>query len=188
MINSNSKKKLRSPPLLTCEINALDNTQSRSSLITFLIIIIIYNSIIYLRNLLKLTMEGGAKKDGIPIAVLKNPVHQMMIFEEKVHKEQHFQRKQAPREYTINPFTMAVISDKPNYVTPKEPFMTKPIGQSKETAVTSAVDDVVDRAFRLEAMRRKIQSAGLQPRQKYPFAQTSSQEVGWNINPLVPQS
>jgi FAM183A and FAM183B related len=47
---------------------------------------------------------------------------------------------------------------------------------------------VVDRAFRLEAMKRKIQSAGLQPRQKYPFAQTSSQEVGWLVNPLVPQS
>ena len=49
-------------------------------------------------------------------------------------------------------------------------------------------DDVVDRAFRLDAMRRKIQSAGLQPRQKYPYAQTSNQEIGWYSNPLVPQN
>jgi len=49
-------------------------------------------------------------------------------------------------------------------------------------------DDVVDRAFRLEAMKRKIQTASMQPRQKYPVAQTSNQEVGWYLNPLVPKS
>ena len=37
-------------------------------------------------------------------------------------------------------------------------------------------------------MRRKIQSAGLQPRQKYPYAMTSNQEIGWYANPLVPQN
>lgn len=52
----------------------------------------------------------------------------MMIFEEKVHKEMSFQRGYKEREYTINPFTMAVVSDKPNYVTPKEPFKTKTVG------------------------------------------------------------
>ena len=49
-------------------------------------------------------------------------------------------------------------------------------------------DDVVDRAFRLDAMRRKIQSANMQPRQKYPHAMTSNQEIGWYANPLVPQN
>jgi hypothetical protein len=83
----------------------------------------------------------------------------MMIFEEKVHKEVAFQRTQKGREYTINPFTMAVISDKPNYVTPKQPFLEKPHG-SRVTEIP-ANDDVVDRAFRLDAMKRKIQSAGL---------------------------
>ena len=34
-------------------------------------------------------MEGGAKKED-KNAHLKNPVHQMMIFEEKVHKEVKF--------------------------------------------------------------------------------------------------
>ena len=98
----------------------------------------------------------------------------MMIFEEKVHKEMNFQRGYQKREYTINPFTMAVISDKPNYVTPKEPFMTKPAGANKNALATPAGDDVVDRAFRLEAMKRKIQTAGMQPRQKYPIAQTTN--------------
>ena len=83
----------------------------------------------------------------------------MMIFEEKVHKEVAFQRTQKGREYTINPFTMAVISDKPNYVTPKQPFLEKPHG-SRVTDIP-ANDDVVDRAFRLDAMKRTIQSAGL---------------------------
>ena len=74
----------------------------------------------------------------------------MMIFEEKVHKEQAFQKTQkGNREYTINPFTMAVISDKPNKVTPAQPFAA-----AKNEA--AANDDIVDRAFRLEAMRRKI--------------------------------
>ncbi len=59
---------------------------------------------------------------------------------------------------------MAVISDKPNYVTPKDPFMTKPAGANKNALEAIAGDDVVDRAFRLEAMRRKIQTAGMQPR------------------------
>jgi hypothetical protein len=52
----------------------------------------------------------------------------MMIFEEKVHKEVAFQKTMPQREYTINPFTMAVVSEKPNHVTPNQPFMTKPIG------------------------------------------------------------
>lgn len=52
----------------------------------------------------------------------------MMIFEEKVHKEVTFQKTLAPREYTINPFTMAVVTEKPNQVTPSQPFMTKPVG------------------------------------------------------------
>ena len=58
-----------------------------------------------------------------------NPVHVMMIFEEKVKREVNFQRTQPGREYTINPFTMAVISEKPNHVTPGAPFLTKPVGQ-----------------------------------------------------------
>jgi len=51
-----------------------------------------------------------------------------MIFEEMVHKEVNFLKTQKGREYTVNPFTMAVISDKPNYVTPKQPFLDKPPG------------------------------------------------------------
>ena len=48
------------------------------------------------------------------------------------------------------------ITDKPNYITPQNPF--------KEAKTDNLHDDVCDRAFRLDAMRRKIQSAGLQPR------------------------
>ena len=52
---------------------------------------------------------------------------------------------------------MAVISDKPNHVTPAQPFLNKPVGQPTDAVNTAPVnDDVVDRAFRLEAMRRKI--------------------------------
>lgn len=72
------------------------------------------------------------------------------------------------------------ITEKPNHITPANPF--------KVTKLDSLNDDVVDRAFRLDAMRRKIQSAGLQPRQKYPYAMTANQEIGWYSNPLVPQN
>jgi hypothetical protein len=76
--------------------------------------------------------EAAKKASGDPKNPPRyNPVQTMMIFEEKVHKEQNFQRGYKSREYTINPFTMAVISEKPNYVTPKEPFMTKPAGANK---------------------------------------------------------
>jgi hypothetical protein len=64
---------------------------------------------------------------------------------------------------------MPVITEKPNQVTPSDPFKAK-----NKTSNAPGTDDVVDRAFRLEAMRRQIQSANLQPRQKYPFAQTSN--------------
>jgi len=37
-------------------------------------------------------------------------------------------------------------------------------------------------------MKRKIQTASMQPRQKYTHMQTSNQEIGWFINPLVPQN
>jgi hypothetical protein len=46
---------------------------------------------------------------------------------------------------------MAVISDKPNLVTPAQPFHNK---NSKKDEKIPVNDDVVDRAFRLEAMRR----------------------------------
>ena len=48
------------------------------------------------------------------------------------------------------------ITEKPNHITPQHPY--------KDKKVDSLNDDVVDRAFRLDAMKRKIQSAGLQPR------------------------
>ena len=75
-------------------------------------------------------------------------------------------------------FIVNNISEKPNHITPSHPY--------KKVAVDNLHDDVVDRAFRLDAMRRKIQSAGLQPRQKYPYAQTANQDIGWYSNPLVP--
>ena len=59
-------------------------------------------------------------------------------------------------EYSINPFSMQNITEKPNHVTPKQPFRT--------TKSDDLIDDRVDRAFRLDAMRRKIVTAGLQPR------------------------
>lgn len=130
----------------------------------------------------KRALAGDAKKEGKNV----NPVQHMMIQEEIIHKEVAFQRTQAQREYTINPFTMALVSEKPNHVTPKDPFKTQK--QSDKAKEVPLNDDVVDRAFRLEAMRRKIQSAAMQPRQKYPFAQTSSQEVGWNATPLIKKS
>lgn len=78
-----------------------------------------------------------------------NPVQKQKIFEEMVHKEVAYQRTQAQREYTLNPFTMPVISEKPNQVTPSEPFKAK-----NKTSDAPGTDDVVDRAFRLETMRR----------------------------------
>lgn len=46
-------------------------------------------------------------------------------------------------------------------------------------------DDPVDKAFKLDAMRRKIQIGGMIPRQKYAFPQTSSQEIGWETTPQI---
>ena len=51
---------------------------------------------------------------------------------------------------------MQNITEKPNHVTPANPY--------KLVKVDNLQDDVVDRAFRLNAMKRKIQSASLQPR------------------------
>ena len=48
---------------------------------------------------------------------------------------------------------MINLPDKPNHITPANPF--------KQVKTDNLNDDVVDRAFRLDAMRRKIQSAGL---------------------------
>eukprot|EP00347_Sterkiella_histriomuscorum_P020538 403337423 len=112
--------------------------------------------------------------------VLKNPVHQQKIFEEFVRKEKNYSHRNRTEEYTINPQTITNITEKPNHITPQHPY--------KDKKVDSLNDDVVDRAFRLDAMKRKIQSAGLQPRQKYPHAMTSNQEIGWYNNPLVPQN
>ena len=77
-----------------------------------------------------------------------NPVHKMKIYEEVVYKEQKFSHKNRTNEYSINPFSMAKISDKPNQITPAHPF--------KKTTTDTLQDDVVGRAFRLDAMRRKI--------------------------------
>lgn len=44
--------------------------------------------------------------------------------------------------------TVQNIAEKPNHITPANPY--------KEVKMDSLHDDVVDRAFRLDAMRRKI--------------------------------
>ena len=85
-----------------------------------------------------------------------NPVHKMMVFEETVKKETQFLDKNGTKEYTINPFTMARDTEKPNQITPANPY--------KIVKTDTLHDDIVDRAFRLDAMRRKIQGANLQPR------------------------
>ena len=46
-------------------------------------------------------------------------------------------------------------------------------------------DDPVDRAFKLDSMRRKIQTGGMVPRQKYSFPQTSNQDIGWDVSPSL---
>eukprot|EP00997_Jenningsia_sp_PLL12_P009136 NODE_6039_length_535_cov_61.061728_g5287_i0.p1 GENE.NODE_6039_length_535_cov_61.061728_g5287_i0~~NODE_6039_length_535_cov_61.061728_g5287_i0.p1 ORF type:complete len:157 (-),score=38.32 NODE_6039_length_535_cov_61.061728_g5287_i0:25-495(-) len=109
-----------------------------------------------------------------------DPVHKMKIYEEVVEKEMRHFGKNRTKEYTINPFTMANISEKPNHITPANP--------THLTKTDNLKDDVVDRAFRLNGMKRKIASANMQPRQKYPHAQTSNQEIGWYVNPLVPKN
>ena len=58
---------------------------------------------------------------------------------------------------------MERITEKPNYITPSIPYWV---------TETQVFDDTVERAFRLDAMRRKIVSAGLQPRQKYTKTMT----------------
>jgi hypothetical protein len=66
----------------------------------------------------------------------------------------------------MNPFKIENISDKPNSITPTNPY--------KEHKTINIMDDVVERAFRLDGMRRSIQSAGLRPRQKFMVPQTAN--------------
>lgn len=107
----------------------------------------------------------------------KNEVHKNCIHAENIKKEHQYSARNRSEEYSLNPFTMQNISEKPNYVTPLNPY--------KSVKVDNIHDDVVERAFRLNSMRKKIQSAGMAPRQKFAFQQTSSQEIGWFNQPLV---
>lgn len=96
------------------------------------------------------------KKRNLPERAPTNPVHQMKIYEEFVMKEARYSHKNRTDEFTINPNTMHNIPEKPNHITPQNPY--------KEVKQDNLSDDIVERAFRLDAMRRKIQSQGLQPR------------------------
>lgn len=109
-----------------------------------------------------------------------NAVHKMQIYEEVVAKEMKHFSKNRTKEYTINPFTMQKVTDKPNH--------KNQVDSVKKTQSSNLTDDTVGRAFQLNAMKRKIQTASMQPRQKYQHQQTSNQEIGWFINPLVPQN
>ncbi|CDW74070.1 UNKNOWN [Stylonychia lemnae] len=125
-------------------------------------------------------MDGKKSSHQNSQRALKNPVHQMKIYEEFIHKEKNYSHRNKTEEFNMRPQTIHNISEKPNHITPVNPYLDK--------KTESLNDDVVDRAFRIDAMRRQIQSAGLQPRQKYPHAMTSNQEIGWYSNPLVPQN
>ena len=71
---------------------------------------------------------------------------------------------------------MEKISDKPNYIIPKKPY--------KEAGAGDPNDDPVEKAFKVDAMRRKIQTSNLIPQQKYAIPQTSNQEIGWDVSPM----
>ena len=51
---------------------------------------------------------------------------------------------------------MTNIPDKPNAIVPSHPY--------RQFKADDLVDDATDRAFKIDSMRRKIQSAGLKPR------------------------
>lgn len=66
-----------------------------------------------------------------------NYVHTMRVHEEKIKKETTFlDRKGHDRPFTVNPWTLHNITDKPNHITPKQPF--------KEAAKpTGLTDDII---------------------------------------------
>ncbi|CAI2382569.1 unnamed protein product [Moneuplotes crassus] len=94
---------------------------------------------------------------------------------EFISKENKWQKRFPKSDFSINPTRMEKITDKPNHITPSVPYKV-----SKET---NTLDDPVDRAFKLDSMRRKIQTRGMVPRQKYVLPQTSAHEIGWHTGP-----
>mmetsp|Transcript_26002 Transcript_26002/g.30012 ORF Transcript_26002/g.30012 Transcript_26002/m.30012 type:complete len:125 (-) Transcript_26002:209-583(-) len=96
---------------------------------------------------------------------------------EAILKENKRQKRFPKGEYSINPSSMPKITDKPNHITPSCPY--------KQAKSSDPGDDPVDRAFKIDAMRRKIQTSGMVPRQKYKAPLTSNQEIGWEASPLV---
>ena len=84
----------------------------------------------------------------------------------KVAREAKAQKKFGQGEYSINPFSMQTVTSKPNHITPKQPY--------QKTKVDDLADDRVERAFRLDAMRRKIVTAGMVPRQRATKPMTSA--------------
>ena len=90
----------------------------------------------------------------------KNIVHEQAILVETIKKELREQRLY--ENFSINPFTKReILASKPN---------TYP----------DLVQDEADTGF-IEMIKR----ANLEPTKKYPFPQTSSQEIGWLTTPLV---
>ena len=65
-------------------------------------------------------MKGGASEPRKLEQV--NPVHKMNIFNETVGKERKYSHRNRTDEYSINPFTMQNISEKPNHITPSHPY------------------------------------------------------------------
>lgn len=64
-----------------------------------------------------------------------------------------------------------VIPEKPNAITPNNPF--------KEAPLLSVHDDVIQKAEFLDTLRSSLKSTQGVPKQKYKYPMTTNQELGW---------
>ena len=83
-----------------------------------------------------------------------------------------------------------MITQKPNYVDPKKPSEIRSFKRPDTTSESQLVFDPtrIDRIFKLKSMERRIGTGKAIPRQRCKWQQTVAQEIGWDVDPIVPKN
>ncbi len=72
-----------------------------------------------------------------------------------------------------------MISEKPNAITPTNPFKEAPLLAAHDDVIGKDRNARVGKAQFLDDLRRTIRSTGTVPTKKYAHPMTTNQEIGW---------
>jgi len=119
---------------------------------------------------------GRSAYAGVVAGTHSSPVASQQIWSEHVEKELKYQTIR--HEYTRNPQTVPMVTEKPTALSRTLALRTDRQAEEERTAQMRTLKTKDPHAY--EYVVGAIERRETDPQKKYPFPQTTSQEIGWD--------